>query len=149
MDSYVPKFPTWHVILAVVFSYLVTAHGQLPSTFGSAHRFDPVPGLVVGAHCTWDVERNTVHNRIPSTITEILCRSPNSDCGGNSNYECRQIKTKMVVAYTGTLEVGGPLTVLKSRNTTVSIGCSCVMKQSNRVEQFLHPIEEKRSYYRK
>ena len=48
----------------------------LPSSFGSAKMFHPLPGTVVGAHCKWEVKLNTVYNRIPQTITEILCLNP-------------------------------------------------------------------------
>ena len=112
---------------------------RLPLTFGSAKMFRPLPGTVVGAHCKWEVKLNTVYNRIPQTITEIMCQNPNEVCGGNSAYHCRQIRSKMLVGYT---EEGD---VVNIRNNTVSIGCSCVRRTSSVVQQFLHPINEKRS----
>ena len=36
------------------------------------HQFQPIPNRRVGAYCTWEVKLNTVYNRIPQTITEIL-----------------------------------------------------------------------------
>ena len=58
-----------------------------PHTFGHAHLFSPWPNTVVGAHCKWEVILNTVYNRIPRTITEIVCQTPNVTCGGNTNYQ--------------------------------------------------------------
>jgi hypothetical protein len=48
----------------------------------------------------------------------------------------------MVVAYTDENEmaegdVGQPINVLNKRNTTVSIGCSCVLRQSDMVESYV------------
>lgn len=28
-------------------------------------------------------------DRIPSTVTEIVCHNPHETCGGNTNYHCR------------------------------------------------------------
>ena len=141
-----------NLVLLTVFQFLViettssvrTRHPRsvqerLPLTFGSAKMFHPLPGTIVGAHCKWEVKLNTVFNRIPQTITEIMCHNPNEVCGGNSAYHCRQIRSKMLVGYT---EEGN---VVNLRNNTVSIGCSCVRRTSSLVEQFLRPINEKRS----
>jgi len=70
-------------------------------------QFSPLPQCMVGAHCRWEVKLDTVLNRIPSTITEIVCRDSHSPCGGNSNYRCRQIRARMVVAYTEMAVVAG------------------------------------------
>ena len=112
---------------------------RLPLTFGSAKMFQPLPSTIVGAHCQWEVKFNTVFNRIPQTITEIMCQQPQDVCGGNHAYQCRQIRSKMLVAYTE----GGNLVNL--RNNTVNIGCSCVRRSSNTVQHFLQPIQQKRS----
>ena len=55
---------------------------------------------------------------------------------------CRQIRSKMVVAYTDETnmalgDVGQGISVLNKRNTTVSIGCSCVLRQSDMVESYV------------
>ena len=111
---------------------------RLPPTFGSAKMFQPLPSTIVGAHCQWEVKFNTVFNRIPQTITEIMCQQPQSQCGGNHAYQCRQIRSKMLVGYTE----GG--NVVNLRNNTINIGCSCVRRSSNTVG-FLQPIQQKRS----
>ena len=111
---------------------------RLPPTFGSAKMFQPLPSTIVGAHCQWEVKFNTVFNRIPQTITEIMCQNPQSQCGGNHAYQCRQIRSKMLVGYTE----GG--NVVNLRNNTINIGCSCVRRSSNTVG-FLQPIQQKRS----
>ena len=64
------------------------------------HEFDPLPETSVCAFCRWQVQLNTDPMRIPSTITEVVCQNPNSACRGNTNYQCRQIHAKMVIAYT-------------------------------------------------
>merc|ERR1712226_1341683 len=111
---------------------------RLPLTFGSAKMFQPLPSTIVGAHCQWEVKFNTVFNRIPQTITEIMCQQPQDVCGGNHAYQCGQIRSKMLVAYTE----GG--NVVNLRNNTINIGCSCVRRSSNTVG-FLQPIQQKRS----
>jgi hypothetical protein len=64
---------------------------ELPGTFGHAQRFLPLKDTVVGAHCSWKVHFDTKADRIPPTITEILCHSSNSYCGGNTNYRVNYI----------------------------------------------------------
>lgn len=59
----------------------------------------------MGAHCRWELRLDTVPNRVPSTVTEVVCHRPDETCGGNANYRCRQIRAKMVVAYHS--EAGG------------------------------------------
>jgi hypothetical protein len=107
-------------------------------------QFIPLPGTSVCAHCRWEIKLDTVYNRIPSTITEILCRNPNSTCGGNTNYHCRQIRAKMVVAYTDPLNED-TYALMHKQNTTISIGCSCVRQRSHNI-QFRLPPTEKRMY---
>ena len=106
--------------------------------------FRPLPGTRVHSGCKWDIRLNTVLNRIPSTITEIFCRTPNSTCGRNTNYQCRQIRAKMVVAFTDH-EANTPLTLLHRQNITFSLGCSCVQKHSTLLSDFLSYPQEKRS----
>lgn len=110
----------------------------LSDGFGSAKRFHPLPGTVVGAHCSWEVKLNTVYSRIPPTITEIICHNPNESCGGNSAYHCRQIRSRMLVGYTEGNNV------VNLRNNTVSIGCACVRRHASLIQQFQQPIIEKR-----
>ena len=112
---------------------------RLPISFGAAKMFQPLPATIVGAHCQWEVKFNTVFNRIPQTFTEIMCQQPSNTCGGNHAYTCRQIRSKMLVGYTE----GGNIVSL--RNNTVNIGCSCVRRSSSPVQQFLQPIQQKRS----
>ena len=118
------------VLLTVCQFFIV----ETTSSFGSANTFQPLPGTTVLAHCKWEVKLTTVLNRIPQTITEILCQTPNEVCSNNSAYHCRQIRSKMLVGYTE----GGNL--VEVRNNTVSVGCSCVRRTSNVVQQFLNPI---------
>merc|ERR1712018_859929 len=57
-----------------------------------------------------------------------MCQNP--QCGGNHAYQCRQIRSKMLVGYTE----GG--NVVNLRNNTINIGCSCVRRSSNTVVSF-------------
>lgn len=62
---------------------------------------------------------------------------------------CRQIRSKMVVAYTDETnlamgDVGQAISVLNKRNTTVSIGCSCVLRQSDMLESYVQTMINKR-----
>ena len=52
---------------------------------------------MVGAHCRWEVRLDTVLDRVPSTITEIVCHTPDETCGGNVNYRCRQIRARCAI----------------------------------------------------
>ena len=72
------------------------AGGRTSSSFGMAEIFHPLPGTIIAAHCTWEVKLDTVFNRIPQTITEIICRNPNGRCGDNDNYNCRQIRSVLL-----------------------------------------------------
>ena len=65
------------------------SNASLPHSFGHAHKFQPIPDTVVGAHCKWEVRLNTVYNRVPPIITEIVCLTPNTVCGGNTNYKVK------------------------------------------------------------
>ena len=56
-----------------------------------------------------------------------------------SQYQCRQIRSKMSVGYTENNNI------VNLRNITVSIGCSCVRRQSQFIENFLSPIRTKKS----
>ena len=85
-----PTLVPCQVLIFFVGFSTIGAQSELPETFGHAHLFHPLPDTAVGAHCKWEVKLNTVYNRIPSTITEILCTEPNEICGGNSNYRYRQ-----------------------------------------------------------
>lgn len=116
-----------------------SAVSTLPETFGrGAWQFRPLPGTVIAAHCTWKVKLDTVYNRIPQTITEIICQNPNGGCGGNNNYNCRQIRSRMLVGY----EENG--IIVNMRNRTVSIGCSCIRRSGIVLNNFRSPIIEKR-----
>ena len=114
----------------------ISNQSVLPPTFGSAKLFQPIPSAIIGAHCEWEIIFNTVPNRIPQTITEIVCQQPNSVCGGNHAYQCHQIRSKMLVGYTE----GDSLMDL--RNMTFNIGCSCVRRSSNLVS-FLIPTRQR------
>ena len=114
----------------------ISNQSALPPTFGSAKLFQPLPSAIIGAHCEWEIIFNTVPNRIPQTITEIVCQQPNGVCGGNHAYQCHQIRSKMLVGYTE----GDDLMDL--RNSTFNIGCSCVRRSSNLVS-FLIPTRQR------
>ena len=116
----------------------------LPTTFGSAHKFCPMPGTTVGAHYQWEVRMDTVLGRVPSTLTEIVCRNPNSHCGGNTGYSCRQIRTRLVVAYVDVDATTGYERLTMS-NKTVNLGCSCVKDHGVYLrEVFQLPLEKKK-----
>ena len=119
----------------ICFSFvLISCQAILPESFGVSHEFSPLPGIVVGCPCRWEVKLDTVINRIPSTITEILCRNPNTNCGGNSSYQCRQIRAVMVVAYTE--NNNGIIQLVHKQNTTIAIGCSCVLTRRTTISNF-------------
>ena len=97
--------------------------------------FDPLPETSVCAFCRWQVELDTNPMRIPSTITQVTCQNPNSACRGNTNYQCRQIHAKMLVAYTDVY--------LYKQNMTVSIGCACVRRRLNNILFRTAPLEKR------
>ncbi|XP_059091119.1 uncharacterized protein LOC131886732 [Tigriopus californicus] len=113
---------------------------QLPRSFGSAHKFEPLPGIAVCGHCRWEVKLDTVYNRIPQNISEILCRDPSETCGGNTNYACQSISAKMLVAYVDP-SVDDFLTY---QNKTVSVACACVNKGQIFFSNFARPPSEKK-----
>jgi hypothetical protein len=56
----------------------------------------------------------------------------------------------MVVAYTDEAgvsfgDLSNPVNVMNKRNTTVSIGCSCVLRQSDMIENYVQTMINKRS----
>ena len=75
------------VLALVAILLILSCQATLPPSFGNAHSFHPLPDTVVGAHCPWEVRLNTVFNRVPPVITEIVCLSPHSVCGGNANFK--------------------------------------------------------------
>lgn len=101
------------------------------------HEFDPLPETSVCAFCRWQVQLNTDPMRIPSTITEVVCQNPNAACRGNTNYQCRQIHAKMVIAYTNPY--------LYKQNRTISIGCACVRRRLNNILFRNAPVEKRKS----
>ena len=114
--------------------------------FGSASHFMPLPNTVVGSHCTWRLRLNTVHARIPETITEVLCHNTGEKCGESNFYTCKQMKAKMLVAHTEPVLAGGQYDwrVRSVRNITINIGCSCVYREPLALS-FLPGPREKRS----
>lgn len=116
----------------------------LPTTFGSAHKFCPMPGTTVGAHCQWEVRMDTVLGRVPSTLTEIVCRNANSHCGGNTGYSCRQIRTRLVVGYVD-VDANTGYERLTMSNKTVNMGCACVKDHGGYLRDvFQLPLEKKK-----
>ena len=113
-------------------------------SFGSFNIYNPLPGLSVCSFCQWEVKLDTVYNRIPSTITEIVCRTPNSSCGNNTNFQCRQIRSRVVFGF---IDTEGNGSIQEKQNTTISIGCHCVRHASSTINEFVTaPIEKKSSY---
>ena len=114
---------------------------NLPPTFGSAKLFQPLSSAFIGAHCQWEIRFNTAANRIPETITEIICKQPDTQCGGNYAYQCRQIRSKILVGYTEDENL------MDLRNMTMNIGCSCVRRSSNMVSFLLpnHQLQKRAS----
>ena len=102
-----------------------------------------LPGTVTCDLCVWNFKTDTVYNRIPSTITQIECQSPNTPCRGNGNYACHTINAYMVVGYIAPL--GNSTSLLYKQNTTISIGCSCIQRSSSILQSFQPPPVEKRS----
>ena len=121
------------ILLRILISYAVWVSA-------SEHEFDPLPETSVCAFCRWQVQLNTDPMRIPSTITEVVCQNPNSACRGNTNYQCRQIHAKMVVAYTDPY--------LYKQNRTISIGCACVRRRLNNILFRNAPVEKRKSDWR-
>ena len=62
------------------------------------------------------------------TITEVLCHNTEEKCGGSNFFICKQMKSKMLVAYTEPVLMGEDYDwrVRSVRNITIKIGCSCV-----------------------
>ena len=69
-------------------------------------------------------------NNILETITEVLCLKIGSKCGGSEFYTCKQMKSKMLVAFTEPVLSGDTYDwrVRSVRNVTVNMGCSCVYR---------------------
>ena len=109
---------------------------QQAALLGSAKMFSPFPDEAVIAQCEWIQKKDTVENRIPPTITETFCRHPNDVCLSNSAYGCGQVRTKMEVAYRAKDDHDQ---IAYIRNITISMGCSCIRRQSAWVETFLRP----------
>ena len=57
----------------------------------------------------------------------------------HSTFQCKQLNTVMTIGFTYTKEKK----INHFRNITVPVGCSCVMKQSTRIEGFLQHFIEK------
>ncbi len=133
----------WTLLSATSLLFLLTS-AELPESFGVAHQFTPLPRTTIGSHCRWEIKLDTVFNRIPSTITEVVCQSPYSSCGGNSGYQCRQVHANMVVAH---FEPTNPSILTHKSNISVAIGCSCVMLRRNSVDQYGRSPMHKRNYY--
>jgi hypothetical protein len=56
----------------------------------------------------------------------------------------------MVVAYTNETSLNNghvvePISIVHMRNTTISVGCSCVLRQTDRLAGFLHSVVNKRA----
>ncbi|XP_023341914.1 uncharacterized protein LOC111711723 isoform X2 [Eurytemora carolleeae] len=112
--------------------------------FGVAKHFMPLPNTVVGSHCAWKLRLNSVPNRIPETITEILCRSADTNCGGSHFYGCRQMKSKILVGYTEHYGNEQFSRLRTMRNVTFNIGCSCVYRSPVFLENISSGPMEKR-----
>ena len=85
-------------------------------------------------------------NYFPETITEVLCHNTGEKCRGLNFYVCKQMKAKMLVAYTKPVLAGENYNwrVRGVRNITIKIGCSCVYRQPLMLNFFPGP-QEKRS----
>ena len=135
LHSEMKRQGAWWFVVINIFLLPLTSKAVLPESFGDySHEFSPLPGTTIGSPCRWEVKLDTVINRIPSTITEIMCRNPTSNCGGNANYQCRQIRAVMVVAYTEINE--GLIHLVHKQNTTIAIGCSCVLNRRLTITDF-------------
>lgn len=72
------------------FGYRLVADDEVippPPKTPIEHTFKPIPGAVVDALCTWEVRQSVKPNRVPSVITEILCKNEGTKCGANTMYE--------------------------------------------------------------
>ena len=83
MTSNIVTLLTLFVVMGKVFAIITCPY---------THQFQPIPNRKVGAYCTWEVKLNTVYNRIPETITEIICSSQHEMCGGQTNYKVGELK---------------------------------------------------------
>ena len=126
---------SWRMI--ALLSRILISYALWVSASEINHEFDPLPETSVCAFCRWQVQLNTDPMRIPSTITEVVCQNPNSACRGNTNYQCRQIHAKMVIAYTNPY--------LYKQNRTISIGCACVRRRLNNILFRNAPVEKRKS----
>ena len=101
-----------------MFSSLQNVHGRFTST---KWRTEYPVGFIVTPLMYYYVELNFY---FWGSITEIFCKYPSSDCGIQS-YRCKQMKSKLEVAFTNTSS-SGEISVTSTRSLTVHVGCSCV-----------------------
>ena len=123
------------IMIAILSRILIISYAAWISATDANHEFDPLPETSVCAFCRWQVQLNTDPMRIPSTITEVVCQNPYAACRGNTNYQCKQIHAKMVIAYTSPY--------LYKQNTTISIGCACVRRRLNNILFRNAPVEKR------
>ena len=50
-------------------------------------RFQPMKGVTVLGSCDWEIRATQMKNRIPRLISETICRSRSSNCGGNPFFQ--------------------------------------------------------------
>ena len=101
-----------------MFSSLQSVLGRFTST---KWRTEYQVGFIVTPLMYYYVELNFY---FWGSITEIFCKYPSSDCGIQS-YRCKQMKSKLEVAFTNTSSTG-EISVTSTRSLTVHVGCSCV-----------------------
>merc|ERR1711976_921937 len=107
----------------------------------SVRHFKPITDMTVIGACEWEIQATRLENRIPFQISEVMCRSRSASCGGNPFYRCRQLTSRMDVAYTNS----STSAVLYRRNIEVGIGCACVQTQTKRIEHFKQMLIEKKN----
>ena len=61
------------------------ADGDLQSNL--IRRFKPMKGVTVIGSCDWEIRATQMKNRIPHLISETICRSRSSNCGGNPFFQ--------------------------------------------------------------
>ena len=104
-----------------------------PASLGAAKMFSPVPRETVIGQCEWEMVKDIKENRIPRTITNVFCLQPEAICSGRRSYRCGNVRSTMPVAYT---ENGD---IVYERNMTISVGCACIRRTSNRVSIWNKP----------
>ena len=115
-----------------------TLREKTPAPLCNITMFSPLPEQALIALCEWGLVNNTMVNRSPRTILEYVCLNGGDECGGRRTYRCGELRDKFPVSYT---DAEGGETV-HTRDMSFSMGCGCIRRPSNKLQQFNMPIPE-------